>query len=102
LREATGSTAAFLDASHILLLARRDEIARRRLTLLGVTIANLSTADAVQQALPFDDRSSLALDHAVDAVRNRFGSASIGRATLLGSRRGLTMPLLPDPVERRP
>ena len=41
---------------------------RRRLTLLGLTIANLSPADAVQQALPFDRRSSPALDQTLDAV----------------------------------
>ncbi|MDH3754369.1 MAG: DNA polymerase IV [Acidimicrobiia bacterium] len=100
LGEATGSTAAFLDASHGLLVARRDEIARRRLTLLGLTIANLSPADAVQQSLPFDHRSSAELDRALDAVRDRYGSSSIGRATLLGREGGLRVPLLPDPVGR--
>jgi DNA polymerase-4 len=32
----------------------------------------------------------------MDAVRERFGSASITRAVLLGRDQGLTVPLLPD------
>ncbi|MGB2857432.1 MAG: DNA polymerase IV, partial [Candidatus Microthrix parvicella] len=100
--EATGSTAAFLNASHGLLVARRDEIERRGLTLLGFTIANVSPADAVQQSLEFDGRSAVDLDGAVDAVRNRYGSDSIGRATLLGRSNGIHVPLLPDPGASRP
>lgn len=100
--EATGSTAAFLNASHGLLVARRDEIERRGLTLLGFTVANVSPADAVQQSLEFDGRSAVDLDGAVDAVRNRYGSDSIGRATLLGRSNGIHVPLLPDPGASRP
>ena len=37
-----------------------------------------------------------ALDAALDEVRERFGSAAITRAVLLGRDRGFTMPLLPD------
>lgn len=99
LAQATASTAALLDASRCLLVGRRDEIAERRLTLLGVTIANLSPADAVQQSLPFDSRSSPELDRAVDSVRDRYGSAAIGRTTLLGKEPGMSVPLLPDGVD---
>lgn len=97
LTEATASTAAFLDVARILLVARRDEIGERQLTLLGFTISNLSPADAVQQSLPFDDRSSVELDAALDSVRDRFGSDSIGRAALVGRSPGFTVPILPDP-----
>jgi DNA polymerase-4 len=37
-----------------------------------------------------------ALDAAVDAVRDRFGSTAITRAVLLGRDRGWSMPMLPD------
>ena len=37
-----------------------------------------------------------ALDAAVDAIRERYGTAAIMRAVLLGRRPGLAMPLLPD------
>ncbi len=101
LSEATGSTATFLDVSRRLLALRRDEIEQRKLTLLGLTIANLSPADAVQQSLPFDGRSARQLDETLDAVRDRYGTSSIGRAALLGGDAGPRIPLLPDPVEAR-
>jgi DNA polymerase IV len=46
--------------------------------------------------LPFDRVSRPALDAALDDVRDRFGSAAITRATLLGRDSGLSVPLLPD------
>lgn len=95
--EATGSTAAFLDAARPVLAARREEIDERGLTLLGFTIANLSSADAVQLSLRFDDRSAPELDSAIDSLRDRYGSSAIERATLLGRAPGITMPMLPDP-----
>ena len=44
---------------------------------------------------PFDGGAGLAIDHTLDAVRDRFGGASIGRAALLGRARGWSMPVLP-------
>ncbi len=97
LAEATASTSTFFDAAHDLLVARKAEIAGRGLTLLGFTISNLSSATAVQLALTFDKRDRPELDRTLDSVRDRFGSSSIGRATLLGRSTGLSVPLLPDP-----
>ena len=37
-----------------------------------------------------------AVDDALDGVRERFGSAAITRAVLLGRDQGQTVPLLPD------
>jgi DNA polymerase IV len=57
----------------------------------------LSDADAVQLRLPFDQGAGAALDTALDGVRERFGSSSVGRAALLGNRSSdWSMPLLPD------
>ncbi len=97
LSEATCSTAEILDAARVLLVARRGEIAERQLTLLGLTIGNLASADTVQQSLPFETRSSPELDEAIDRVRGKFGGSSIGRATLVNHKGGLTVPMLPDP-----
>ena len=68
---------------------------RRALPHVTVAVGNLD-ADAGQLALPLDRRSASALDAALDEVRDRFGSAAITRAALLGRDPGWTMPMLPD------
>jgi DNA polymerase IV len=70
-------------------------IERRGLTLVGVTVAELENADTVQLRLPVEAHGS-ALDAALDAVRERFGSKAITRAVLVGRAEGLSPPLLPD------
>ena len=69
-------------------------VERRGLTLVGVTLANLEDADAIQLALPFERHR--VLDATIDIVRDRFGSAAITRAVLLGRDEGPWVPLLPD------
>jgi DNA polymerase-4 len=49
----------------------------RGLTLVGVAVGNLEDARTVQLMLPFDRRSSEALDAALDEVRARFGATAI-------------------------
>jgi len=91
----TAETQPLRDALRRLLADAQPMIAVHGLTLIGLAVANLSDADAVQLRLPFDGGNAAALDHALDAVRERFGGGSIGRAALLGRERGWSMPLLP-------
>ena len=71
-------------------------IERQGLTLVGVALANLDDNAMMQLALPFDRAAAGALDAALDGVRDRFGTASVTRAVLLGRDPGVTMPMLPD------
>jgi DNA polymerase IV len=96
LPRATAQTETILSAARTLLAAATPLIERRGLTLVGVAVANLHDEDAVQLTLPIDRCDGAALDAALDAVRDRFGSASITRAVLLGRDPGIAMPLLPD------
>jgi DNA polymerase IV len=96
LDEATAQTAPVLAALRALLTSVGPEIGERGLTLVGVSVANLSDASAVQLALPFDGRMDGSLDQALDQVRHRFGSSAIGRTVLVGQRISQTVPLLPD------
>jgi DNA polymerase IV len=71
-------------------------IESRGLTLVGVALGNLDDDGAIQLALPFDRLGAGSLDVTLDNVRDRFGSAAITRAVLLGRDHGLSVPLLPD------
>ncbi|WP_422733443.1 DNA polymerase IV [Micromonospora sp. WMMD558] len=93
--KATADTAPLLATARSLLRAALPEIERRGVTLIGVSVGNLDDAP-VQPPLPFDRDPGADLDAAVDAVRSRFGSAALTRATLLGRDPGVEMPLLPD------
>jgi DNA polymerase IV len=95
LREATDRTTTILTAARGLLATALPMIARRGLTMLGVTLTNLDGAVPGQLALPFGDRAR-ALDLAIDGVRDRYGSAAITRGVLVGRRPDLEVPLLPD------
>jgi DNA polymerase IV len=96
LLHATAETHTILVAARGLLAAATPMIEAQGLTLIGVTLANLDDDGAIQLALPFDRGSQSALDAAVDGVHDRFGSAAITRAVLLGRDQGLQVPLLPD------
>jgi DNA polymerase-4 len=96
LHEATARTETLLATGRGLLAVAMPTIRERGITLIGITFTNLSRDDAIQLALPFEHPRSDAVDTAVDLVRERFGSASIGRAVLLGRDQGLSVPLLPD------
>ena len=96
LPHATAQTQVILDTARALLATVMPMIEREGLTLVGVAVANLDNAATVQLGLPFGPHGSDALDAALDEVRDRFGTAAITRAVLLGRDPGWTMPLLPD------
>jgi DNA polymerase IV len=96
LPEATAHTQLILATGRGLLAQAMPMIERRGITLLGIALANLDDDGAIQLALAFDRERPNALDTAVDDIRDRFGSAAITRAVLLGRDPGITVPLLPD------
>jgi DNA polymerase-4 len=80
------------------------EAGDRDVNLLGIQTSNLVVSPHLQLELPFpgsetadvvhagsvQERSRRRLDHAVDALRERYGKESVGRASLLlGRRRGV-------------
>ena len=95
LPRATADTRTILAAARDLLAAATPMIERHGLTLVGVAVGNLDDDGAVQLPLPFDRHGS-SLDVALDDIRERFGSAAVTRAVLLGRDPGLSVPLLPD------
>ena len=96
LPRATAETEVILRAARALVASAQDLVDTRGLTLIGLAVANLQDARAVQLVLPFDAAGGAALDQAVDEIRDRYGTAAITRAVLLRRRAGLEMPLLPD------
>jgi DNA polymerase-4 len=93
---ATAHTSTILAAVRGLLRGAAPAIGSRGLTLVGVAVGNLADDRAVQLALPFRRHDGGALDDALDAVRERFGSGAVTRAVHLGRDPGLTVPMLPD------
>jgi len=89
---ATANTQAILVTARALLATATPLIERRGITLVGCSVAMLEDARTRQLLLGPEE----ALDAAVDAIRDRYGSASITRAVLLGRDPGFSMPLLPD------
>jgi DNA polymerase-4 len=96
LPRATASTDVILSAARALVAAAAPLIAERGLTLVGFAVSNIDRDGAQQLELPFSSAADLiALDSAVDEVRQRFGNASVMRGVLIGRDPGLEMPMLP-------
>jgi DNA polymerase-4 len=93
---ATAHTRTILTIARALVGEATPMIDRQGLTLLGISLASLDDDDVGQLTLPFDRAAGGDLDAAVDDVRDRYGSAAVTRAVLLGRDPGLTMPMLPD------
>ena len=96
LPEATAHTATILATLRDLLAENRMLVIEHGITLLGVTVANLDDADAVQLALPFHKADASVLDDTLDEVRAKFGNGAVQRAVVVNRRRLLEMPVLPD------
>jgi DNA polymerase-4 len=95
--EPTDDTAAILATVRSLLAIATPLITTSGCTLVGISLANLADADdPFQPELPFAVRDPTRLDRATDGVRERFGSAAITRAVLLGRDPGMSVPMLPD------
>ncbi|HEX2041728.1 MAG TPA: DNA polymerase IV [Acidimicrobiales bacterium] len=96
LSQATARTGTVLATARGLLAAATPMIRQRGLTLVGLAVANLGDDGAVQLSLPFERDHDGALDGALDDIAERFGSAAVTRAVLLGRDPGFSHPLLPD------
>jgi DNA polymerase IV len=96
LPEATAHTQTILATARGLLATAMPMIQAQGITLVGVTLSNLDDDCSIQLALPFDRAFPHAIDATLDRVRDRFGSAAVTRAVLLGRDRGPSVPLLPD------
>ncbi|WKG03340.1 DNA polymerase IV [Mycolicibacterium sp. HK-90] len=96
LPRATASTEAILGAARALVTAAAPVIAERGLTLIGFAVSNIDHAGSQQLELPFElEPDPVAIDGAIDEVRQRFGNAILTRGVLVGRDPGLEMPTLP-------
>ncbi|MDH3193042.1 MAG: DNA polymerase IV [Acidimicrobiia bacterium] len=98
LRWPTGTTEPVAAVALALLREAQPTIrAKGGLTLIGMSIANLSDDRVVQLTFPLASlRQRGELDHALDDLRDRFGNRAITRASLLGRNTGFEVPKLPD------
>ncbi|GGL18603.1 DNA polymerase IV [Mangrovihabitans endophyticus] len=96
MRVPTSLTQPVLDVARGLLEQAHPMIATRGLTLVGVAVGNLESDRFQQLELPIRAGAPEVLDAALDAVRDRFGAASVTRAATLGRELGPSVPLLPD------
>ncbi len=95
--EPSDDTAAILSTVRSLFAIATPLIRERGCTLVGISLTNLADADdPFQPELPFAIRDLTRLDRAMDGVRERFGTASITRAVLIGRDEGMSVPMLPD------
>lgn len=92
----TDRTDEFLAVGRDLLDERWSHLEVAGCTLLGISVSDLSSADAVQLGLDLDGHDHRRLDHVLDDVRGRFGSDAVVRASLLGRDDGRSVPMLPD------
>jgi DNA polymerase-4 len=86
-----------LDATARALLDQTWPLLQERgVTLVGVALTNLADDEPMQLSLPLGDRAHHTLDATLDELRDRFGTAAVGRAGQLGRRQSVAVPILPD------
>jgi DNA polymerase-4 len=94
---ATSSTQPILAAARALVASAAPLISERGLTLVGFAVSSIDRTGAQQLLLPFDDDNNrLAIDAAIDRVRDRYGKSALTPAVLVGRDLGTEMPRLPD------
>ena len=93
MRKPTAATGAILAAAQELLAAAMPMIEARGITLVGVALSNLEDEWGLQ--LPLQGDGERALDESIDRVRERFGTAAITRAALVGGEGRQPPPRLP-------
>ena len=93
---ATGRTTVLLAVARALLTASQTEIADRGITLLGISLSQLGRSDDLQPELPIEWNEGERLDTVLDALHDKFGSASVTRAAQLGRDPGWSTPLLAE------
>ncbi len=96
LRMPSDRTAVLLAAARGLLAAAESEIAARGITLIGISFSHLVHADEIAAELPIDWGEGARTDAVFDAVRDRFGAASLTRAAHVGRDPGWSTPVLPE------
>lgn len=96
LRFPTDRTSVLLTVARALLTDAAPLIEARGITLIGVSLSQLGRSDSIQPELPLDWEEGARLDTVLDAVRDRFGAASVARAAQLGRDPGWSTPLLPE------
>jgi DNA polymerase-4 len=93
---ASDRTEVLLEVARELLASALPEITARGITLIGVSLSQLARADSLPLELPIDWGDTARLDTVLDAVRDRFGAASVARGTQLGRDPGWSTPVLPE------
>jgi len=85
-----------LAVAQALLSSVSGEIAERGISLIGISLAELSPVDSLQPELPIDWGEGSGLDTVLDTVRDKFGATSLVRGAQLGRDQGWSAPLLPE------